>query len=278
MHIEKLLTIIAKMTAERIFVIPGVEAPLFRISHEQRGGRPKTALLFQEQYLPSPAIVDQLWKDHPEIVGDLYASANREFDYPISKANFDGPAEYRSPKKYLEVSKFVFSHACYLLAKDTKRISTVFVAGDGVAGRVNALVASQSISFEEGLKLLRLIIEMGINPSPLAREDFEKVLRKEIKIKKAKIPIVASSETKPINKPDEIRSDILASLTKPGNWQDTLDFLNRAEVFQTLEPGNPISKIAENKGKLAVVGVATAGTLVALATLWRRRRQPEEKK
>lgn len=265
------------MTAERIFVIPGVEAPLFRISHEQERGRPKTALLFQEQYPPSSALVSYLWENYSEVIANLYGAANIEFSYPISNANFDGPMEHRSPKKYLEVSKFVFSHACYLLAKDTKRISTVFVAGDGVAGRVNALVASQALSFEEGLKLLKLIIETGINPSPLAREDFEKVLRKGIKIKKAKIPIITSSETKPINKPDEIRSDILASLTNPGNWQDTLDFLNRAEVFQTLEPGNPISKIAENKGKLAVVGVATAGTLVVLATLWCRRKQPEEK-
>lgn len=268
------------MKPERVFVIPGVvEAPLFKISHEQESGRPKTALLFQEQYPPSPAIVGQLWMDHPEIVGNLYASANREFNYLISSANFDGPQELQSPKKYLEVAKFVFSHACYCLANDAKKTSPVFVAGEGISGRVNALVASQALSFEEGLKLLKLIIETGINPAPLAAEDFERDLKK-IKINKAKRPVVTGLEAKarPISKPDEIKNYLIASLSGHENWENILDFLSRAEVYDRFVAGNPIKEIAGDKTKIAAVVFVTAGIGVTIGTLWRSHRQPKKEK
>lgn len=104
-------------------------------------------------------------------VRNLYDAAEVFLEFPLKKLSFEGPLEELTKTQYTQPAIFVASCAFDLLLKE-KGVEPVAAAGHSL-GEFSALVSSKTMTFEAGLKLVKLRGElMGkageINPGAMS--------------------------------------------------------------------------------------------------------------
>lgn len=87
-------------------------------------------------------------------VRDLYDAAETYLEFPLKKLSFEGPLEELTKTQFTQPAIFVASCAFDLLLKE-KGIKPAAAAGHSL-GEFSALISSQSMTFEAGLKLVKL--------------------------------------------------------------------------------------------------------------------------
>lgn len=114
---------------------------------------PKKAYLFPGQGSQFVGMGKDL-HDHYDQVKDLYRSANRIMDMDLTNISFYGPEEELKQTQITQPAIFVHSMAVFELIKDLSSAPSA-VAGHSL-GEYSALVAAGSLSFEEGLRLVKI--------------------------------------------------------------------------------------------------------------------------
>ncbi|MFH1833171.1 MAG: ACP S-malonyltransferase [Candidatus Levyibacteriota bacterium] len=102
--------------------------------------------------------------------------------------------------------------------------------------------------------------------------EFIKTLNK-VKIKRAKIPIIANTTALPIVEPDEIRKELINQLTKTVSWKGCHEYAVVHDLGKTFETGSKgilsDMNVREHGGEIAKLSLAIAGTLTVIgATVW----------
>jgi len=113
----------------------------------------KTAFLFPGQGSQFVGMAKDLYDNYNEIK-QIYQTADEIMETSLSKICFDGPEEDLKQTKYTQPAIFVHSIAVLELLKQ-KGISPAASAGHSL-GEYSALVAAESLSFEDGLKLVKI--------------------------------------------------------------------------------------------------------------------------
>jgi len=113
----------------------------------------KTAFLFPGQGSQFVGMAKDLYDNYDEIK-KIYKTADEIMETSLSKICFDGPEEDLKQTKYTQPAIFVHSIAVLELLKQ-KGISPAASAGHSL-GEYSALVAAESLSFEDGLKLVKI--------------------------------------------------------------------------------------------------------------------------
>lgn len=89
----------------------------------------------------------------------IYERADAVLGFSIQKISFEGPEETLTRTIYAQPAIFVMSYACLAILKERyPGIQPVFAAGLSL-GEFSALVAAGSMSFEDGLKLVKIRAE-----------------------------------------------------------------------------------------------------------------------
>jgi len=96
-----------------------------------------------------------------EQVREIYQNARRSLGIDIMNICFNGPQEVLTESKNAQVAIFIHSYAAYTLLKEQNVIPDV-VAGHSL-GEYTACVASEAISFEDTLHLVRFRGELMSN-------------------------------------------------------------------------------------------------------------------
>lgn len=106
---------------------------------------------------------------------------------------------------------------------------------------------------------------------------FSKALDKT-KVQNSTIPVIANTTVKVLQISKEIRKELLAQITGPVFWLQTVTYLDQQGINVTLEVGE--KGILTNMNKKIVggltVGVVVTITGVAAAVLWQRSHQPHQ--
>jgi len=113
----------------------------------------KTAFLFPGQGSQFVGMAKDLF-DNYQTVKDIYAVADEIIGKKLSDICFNGPEEELKQTKYTQPAIFVHSIAVLELLKE-KGVYPSASAGHSL-GEYSALVAANALSFEEGLKLVKI--------------------------------------------------------------------------------------------------------------------------
>lgn len=107
-----------------------------------------------------------------------------------------------------------------------------------LAGPIEGIYKAIEWKNEHGVKGTRLPVEGAFHSSLMtpAVEDFSKALA-YVKIKPAKIRIVANTTATLIHTPQEIRKELVDQLTHPVLWKDSLVLMTQNGIGQTIEIG-----------------------------------------
>jgi [acyl-carrier-protein] S-malonyltransferase len=112
------------------------------------------AFLFPGQGSQAVGMGRQLCLDEPD-AADVFSRADTILGYPLSALCWDGPADDLNDTVHTQPA--LMAHGCAVLAVLRKRrpdLAPLFVAGHSM-GEYTALVAAGSLSFDEGLRLVR---------------------------------------------------------------------------------------------------------------------------
>jgi [acyl-carrier-protein] S-malonyltransferase len=107
------------------------------------------------------------------IAKEIFHKADQILDFPLSKLAWEGPAEELNDTANTQPALFVHSYAVWKVLQTTNSSTQAsYMAGHSL-GEFSALAAAGSISFSEGLKLVRsrgeLMREAGVkNPGRIA--------------------------------------------------------------------------------------------------------------
>ncbi len=128
----------------------------------------KKAYIFPGQGSQFPGMGKELYENSP-IAKDMFHSANAILGFDIVKIMFEGSKEELKQTKVTQPA--IFLHAVSL-AKSASDFAPDMVAGHSL-GEISALVANNTLSFEDGLKLvskraLAMQKACEINPSGMA--------------------------------------------------------------------------------------------------------------
>jgi [acyl-carrier-protein] S-malonyltransferase len=98
---------------------------------------------------------------------DIFSKADHILGFPLSKIAWEGPAEELNDTANTQPALYVHSYAVWKVLQAThSEIQASFMAGHSL-GEYSALAAAESISFTEGLTLVRtrgeLMREAGVN-------------------------------------------------------------------------------------------------------------------
>lgn len=132
----------------------------------------KAACLFPGQGSQRVGMGKELANLYP-IIRRTYEEADDILGVPISKFSWEGPEEKLNDTVHTQPALFVNSIAIWrLMQNQFPQLSVLFVAGHSL-GQISALVASESLSFSEGLTLVQrrgeLMKRAGeINPGGMA--------------------------------------------------------------------------------------------------------------
>ena len=119
---------------------------------------PKTTWLFPGQGAQFVGMGRELFEKDPAVRA-IWEKANEILGFSISKISFNGPAEELNKTVNTQLATFVDSYANMFFAKKKSDENNdfsqppVFVAGLSF-GQYNALVAADSLTFEDGLRLV----------------------------------------------------------------------------------------------------------------------------
>ena len=107
-----------------------------------------------------------------------------------------------------------------------------------LAGTVNNLERADKWRKDKGINGVRLVVEGAFHSSLMqpAVDDFSNALN-SVRIKPAKIPIVANTTATLIKSPEEIRKELVNQLTHPVLWKDSLVRMTQEGIGETIEIG-----------------------------------------
>lgn len=143
-----------------------------------------------------------------------------------------------------------------------------------LAGSHKSLEEAAKWRQEKGIKGTNLIVEGAFHSSLMkpAVEDFSKALA-QVKIKRARIPIVGNTTATFIQSPEKIRHELLNQLTRPVLWKDSLVLMTRNGIGQTIEIGDKgiLSKmnLKVNGGKIETIKSLIENALIYFV-LWKQ--------
>lgn len=113
----------------------------------------KKALIFPGQGSQYVGMGQDLYEIYPEIK-ELYVKSGDILGYDIAKISFEGPEE-KLKQTYITQPAIVVHSAAVVLLLESKKIEGNFSAGHSL-GEFSALIYAGALSFEDGLKLVKL--------------------------------------------------------------------------------------------------------------------------
>lgn len=118
-----------------------------------------------------------------------------------------------------------------------------------ISGDVDAVTAAVELAKEAGAKRAIMLQVGGAFHSPLmepAREGLEKYLQ-DIEIRTPNKPVIANVTAEPVTDPDEIRRLLVAQVTAPVRWSQTMSWLkdNGADSVFEIGPGAVLTGLAK---------------------------------
>jgi [acyl-carrier-protein] S-malonyltransferase len=111
------------------------------------------AFIFPGQASQEVGMGLEIYQQSPR-AGELYEAAENFLNFPLKKLSFQGPLEELTKTQYTQPAIFVLSCALDLLLKE-RGIIPQSAAGHSL-GEYSALVSASAITFEQGLKLVKL--------------------------------------------------------------------------------------------------------------------------
>ncbi len=208
--------------------------------------------------------------DSGAVAKDLFSKANQVLGFKITEVMFEGSEEDLKQTKVTQPA--IFLHSVVMArVMGPKHFVPDMVAGHSL-GEFSALVASGAISFEEGLKLVARRAELmqeaceatpstmaavlkekikeeggrvlplkvgGAFHSPLmnsAKVELEKAIQKTI-FKEPVCAIYQNVNAQPVKNPDVIKSNLIAQLTSPVRWTQTVQNMIADGVTSFVEVG-----------------------------------------
>lgn len=146
-----------------------------------------------------------------------------------------------------------------------------------LAGRNDRLEAALSWMENNNIRGILLNVEGAFHSRLMepAVKDFSKALA-QVDIEPAKIPIVGNTTATLIQTPEEIRRELLNQLTHPVLWKDSLVFMTRHGIGQTIEIGEKgilsSMNVKVNGGKTERLKAFIEGVAINFV-VWRRQPQ-----
>ncbi len=113
----------------------------------------KTALLFPGQGSQYVGMGKALWETYPD-VRDLFKTGTDLLGFDAEQVCFEGPKERLDTTLYTQPLLFIVTVSVLRVLRKERTLQAAFVAGHSL-GEYAALVAAESLSFEDGLRLVR---------------------------------------------------------------------------------------------------------------------------
>jgi [acyl-carrier-protein] S-malonyltransferase len=113
----------------------------------------KIAIIFPGQASHYIGMGKDFYEKYP-IAKEIFDKANTILNYDLKKIIFEGPMDLLTQTKHTQPAVFIISIICFKVFSMKIDLSSInFCAGHSL-GEYSALVASESINFEDGLKLV----------------------------------------------------------------------------------------------------------------------------
>lgn len=133
--------------------------PDLRVMHAKEGEpNTRSVWIFKGQGFVAPGIGRDLF-EHFDTVKTLYKQADEVLGFPISKKSFDDPDGDLIKTQNAQPATIVYNQARLLVAKETGekdfQHNPVYIAGNSL-GEYSGLIAAGALSFEDGLKLIKM--------------------------------------------------------------------------------------------------------------------------
>ena len=112
----------------------------------------KTAFVYPGQGAQYVGMGKELYETYEEVI-QIYEKANQILGFELSKVSFEGPEE--KLKQTFITQPAIFTHSICLSKIVQKKLSPAYTAGHSL-GEYSALFCAGALTFEEGLKLVKL--------------------------------------------------------------------------------------------------------------------------
>ncbi|GAB4408951.1 MAG: ACP S-malonyltransferase [Anaerolineales bacterium] len=163
-------------------------------------------------------------------------------------------------------------------ASDDERV--VQVANDNAPGQVvlsgdmHSLERAGELAKEAGARrIIRLAVSIAAHSRLMARaaEGLRRAVH-AVSLQPPAAPVVANVDARPIHTPEEVRQELVAQLTAPVRWTDSIRELARRGVghFVEIGPGSVLTGLVGRiVGTASATSVGDSDAVLAFAQVWR---------